>query len=56
MDKASFINKIREAEKTRPDTKLPVFTKDDTVTKPATHGSAKEAFVRKFKANQGDVF
>lgn len=56
MDKASFINKIREAEKTRPDTKLPVFTKDDTVSKPATLGSAKEAFVRNFKANHGDVF
>lgn len=55
MDKASFINKIREAEKSRPDAKLPQFSKDDTTSFPAIEGSPKEAFVRNFLASHGNV-
>ena len=55
MDKAGFINKIREAEKSRPDAKLPQFTKDDTTSFPAVDGSPKDAFVRNFLANHGNV-
>lgn len=55
MDKASFINKIMEAEKSRPDAKLPQFSKDDTTSFPAIEGSPKEAFVRNFLASHGNV-
>lgn len=55
MDKASFINRIRQAEKSRPETDLPEYSKIDTVSTPAISGSPKDAFVRNFISNHGDV-
>ena len=56
MDKESFIKRIKEAEKSLASATLPDYTKADTTSTTATAGSAKEAFVRNFTNNHGNVF
>ena len=56
MDKESFIKRIKEAEKSLASATLPEYTKADTTSTTATAGSAKEAFVRNFTNNHGNVF
>jgi len=56
MDKNDFINRIKEAEKNLPETEAPAFSKEDTTSTTATAGTPKEAFIRNFTANHGNVF
>ncbi len=56
MDKNAFIKRIKEAEKSIPENKLPEYSKDDTTSTTATAGTPKEAFVRNFTINHGNVF
>ncbi len=56
MDKNAFINRIKEAEKSLPKTQMPEYSVADTTSTTATAGSPKEAFVRNFSANHGNVF
>jgi len=56
MDKQTFINNVREAQKSRPIVPFPNFSDADTVSTTATAGTAKEAFIRNFTKNHGEVF
>ncbi len=56
MDKNSFIKRIKEAEKSLQKTQLPEYSAEDTTSTPAISGTPKEAFVRNFTANHGNVF
>ena len=56
MDKETFINRIKQAEKSLADVPFPTYTKEDTTSTTATAGTPKEAFVRNFTTNHGNVF
>jgi len=55
MDKKDFISAVRNAEKSRKCGKLPSFSKSDVVSSTQSAGTPKEAFVRNFKNNHGNV-
>ena len=56
MDKETFINKIKQAEKSLVNVAFPTYTRDDTTSTTATAGLPKEAFARNFSTNHGNVF